>query len=220
MHLQKSFSTPLYFATWSEFDRQEIELIKNAERYLAASGKDAQKSQILPTERDASSFSISEQVANRATMKFESSPSFENQSPASRSLALWASEMLSAFITNLDASYASMRPKLTSCWVSLYAVGCHHRPHIHPLSDFSSVFCVSRQNLVSEEGLLDFHDPRGPVGMYFSSAPIFTSDTLSINLAPGSLVLFPSWLRHSVTPVLSQDARRITVSCNFDLSAD
>jgi uncharacterized protein (TIGR02466 family) len=112
-------------------------------------------------------------------------------------------------------------PQLYS-WTSVHAGGSEHPPHIHEDSMLSAVYYA---HVPPGAGPLVFEDPRG--------APVFASlrtafgNNTPLPLAPfhqtfrlhphtGDLVLFPSWLRHSVErSVLSDNENRISFSFNI-----
>ena len=99
------------------------------------------------------------------------------------------------YLTNLGAGDAVQAGGAVDCWSSVHGDGSWHPPHHHYVSTelVSGVFyaAVPRDNGASP-GAIVFSDPRGtmpPLGQTHSVAP-----------QEGMLVLFPSWLSHTVEP--------------------
>lgn len=91
--------------------------------------------------------------------------------------------------------------------------------HNHPLASWSAVYCVrAGETLPYESGILRFFDPRDGVNAYLDRGngrmrPPFELRPIEIQLMPGELVVFPSYLFHEVAPFYGQDWR-ITVATN------
>jgi uncharacterized protein (TIGR02466 family) len=110
--------------------------------------------------------------------------------------------------------------KLSQSWVSHKEPGQHHTMHSHPNSLISGVFYYG----VSEEytPAIKFHKTAGAVGqstiMPRTKADKRTSkfawSEFSVNFQPGLLVLFPSWLHHSV-PQNTTDKVRCSLAFNI-----
>lgn len=109
--------------------------------------------------------------------------------------------------------------KLSQSWVSHKQPGQHHTMHSHPNSLISGVFYYGE----SEENTpaIKFHKTSGAVGqstiMPRTKADKRTSkfawSEFSVNFEPGLLVLFPSWLHHSV-PQNTTDKVRCSLAFN------
>ncbi|KAF4671974.1 hypothetical protein FOL47_001061 [Perkinsus chesapeaki] len=96
-----------------------------------------------------------------------------------------------------------------SYWTAVHFANEYHSPHTHTGQDCVAVFYAK----VAEgpgNGKLVLMDPRGQV-------PPF-GRTVSIDVYPGQLVIFPSWLNHMVSPTTgSSDAgsqRRVMIAFN------
>lgn len=111
-----------------------------------------------------------------------------------------------------------------SCWANINRARGHNQPHVHPGSYWSACFYVDDGGIDGREdmgGAIEFVDPRGPVPVM--SAPHVkmaiancTTAGLAERIYPktGLLLLFPSWLTHSVTPYLGTGTR-ISVTANL-----
>ena len=88
--------------------------------------------------------------------------------------------------------------------------------HIHSNNYISAAYYVKAPE---KSGNIVFHDPR-PARVYrhpIAKSPNKLNATInSVKPEPGLLVLFPSYLEHSVNPNLS-DKKRIVISFNLSL---
>lgn len=110
--------------------------------------------------------------------------------------------------------------KLSQSWVSHKEPGQHHMMHSHPNSLISGVFYYG----VSEEytPAIKFHKTVGAVGQSTITPRTradkrtskFAWSEFSVNFQPGLLVLFPSWLHHSV-PQNTTDKVRCSLAFNI-----
>lgn len=107
------------------------------------------------------------------------------------------------------------RLKLDSLWVNLLKPGGHHGAHLHPHSVVSGTVYVA---VPEGAGGLKLEDPRLPMLM---AAPTRRDDAPegmrtfeTVRPAPGTLLLWESWLRHEVTGHQGK-GERISVSFNY-----
>jgi len=108
-----------------------------------------------------------------------------------------------------------VKPKLDSLWVNLLAPGGHHSAHLHPHSILSGTLYVE---VPQGGGAIRFEDPRLPMMM---AAPTRAPDApeplrpfVTVDPAPGTILLWESWLRHEVLPGTAR-AQRLSISFNF-----
>jgi len=103
--------------------------------------------------------------------------------------------------------------RITGCWANISAPGAGHKLHNHPNNYLSGVYYVQ-----ADEGAqhITFEDPRPQTNII--APPV--AETLEHNAAQihlgvheGLLVLFPSWLNHSVPPNASH-RERISIAVN------
>ncbi len=107
-------------------------------------------------------------------------------------------------------------------WFHITRNGGYFGVHNHPMHSWSGVYCVCQEgdDPESDSGRLSFISPYVTNTMYVDMASHnlrkpFTSGSISMRLAPGQLVLFPSWLLHEVTPFEPMvEGMRITVAFN------
>jgi uncharacterized protein (TIGR02466 family) len=104
--------------------------------------------------------------------------------------------------------------EITGCWVTVLAPGASHKPHSHPNNFLSGVYYVR-----TGEGAdtINFHDPRKQASIIRPPVTELTAqntDQVVVRVREGTLLLFPSYLEHSVDANGSADER---VSISFNL---
>ena len=108
-------------------------------------------------------------------------------------------------------------------WFHVSNKGAYFQSHTHPNHSWSMVYCVSpgdaEPQSPHEAGKLLFIDPRVTASMYLDPANINLKRATSFNgykitMKPGSMLIFPSFLQHSVEPY-NGEKQRITVAANF-----
>ena len=102
-----------------------------------------------------------------------------------------------------------------SAWANVNRAGSFNSSHVHPENHWSGVFYVKTTNFdedpVKRAGKLEFHDPRGAIRML--NNPSNQPDKVGINPIEGNIMLFPSWLYHSVN-TFTIDTVRISIAFN------
>lgn len=106
---------------------------------------------------------------------------------------------------------------ITGCWANINPAGGFHPPHIHPNNLISAAYYLK---IPREADAIVFHDPRPQAQLL---KPVSTRAVpemqaeIQIEAKPGRMVLFPSWLRHSVRPNYGNEER---VSISFNVMLD
>jgi hypothetical protein len=99
-------------------------------------------------------------------------------------------------------------------WISVKQPGQHHTMHTHPNSLISGVFYYGQED--PEIPAITFHKPVAGVNVSYLS-PVYQADrrkseyaweSFSVNYTPGLLLLFPSYVFHSVPVNKSKTARK------------
>lgn len=103
--------------------------------------------------------------------------------------------------------------EITGCWANLSPPGRSHRAHSHANNYLSGVYYVQT---APGADAITFHDPRPQIEQI--SPPIATrnaynSNTYHVDVRAGQLVMFPSWLSHSV-PENTSESLRVSISFN------
>jgi uncharacterized protein (TIGR02466 family) len=104
--------------------------------------------------------------------------------------------------------------EITGCWANLYAPGAAHRAHSHPNNFLSAVYYV---RIRAGADSINFHDPRSQAGVIRPPVTELTAantDQVVVRVKGGTLLVFPSYLYHSVDANASGETR---VSLSFNL---
>ncbi len=104
---------------------------------------------------------------------------------------------------------------MDSLWVNILKPGGTHTSHIHPHSVISGTYYVATPPGASA---LKLEDPRLPMMMAapgrMKEAPDDLQTFVYVTPAPGTVLLWESWLRHEV-PANGAKSDRISVSFNY-----
>ena len=119
-------------------------------------------------------------------------------------------------LTDMSWDLERQTVKIKSLWAIINEKDAWNQKHHHSNSDLSAAYYVAAHENCGD---IVFYDPRpAPVHNHpISKSPNNINATVnSIKPEPGMLVLFPSYLEHSVNPNLS-DKKRIVISFNLSL---
>ena len=103
---------------------------------------------------------------------------------------------------------------ITGCFACLNPPGAPHNPHTHPNNLLSGVYYVKTP---SGADSICFHDPRFQVDVIspnYKRLNEFNSIIQTVKVEAGTLVVFPSWLVHSV---VANRSNQLRVSIPFNL---
>jgi uncharacterized protein (TIGR02466 family) len=108
--------------------------------------------------------------------------------------------------------------EITGCWTTVLAKGARHNAHSHPNNFLSGVYYV---RIHPGADTINFHDPRSQT--YVIRPPIVeltaeNADQVVLKVINGTLLLFPSYLQHSVDVNMSAE-ERISISFNVMFSS-
>lgn len=130
-------------------------------------------------------------------------------------------ETLLAEVSRINMYHDDYSLKISSMWSIINPPRSYNTSHIHPGSIFSGVYYVQVPN---NAGDIEFTDPRTSQTMQDikystkGSRPQACWTKTVFKPTAGQILIFPSWLYHSVTPNLSDqagnDAERIIISFN------
>ena len=108
--------------------------------------------------------------------------------------------------------------EITGCWANVLAKGAAHKAHSHPNNFLSGVYYLRTH---PGTDTLNFHDPRNQTGIIRPPVVELTSentDQVVVSVKNGTLLIFPSYLQHSVDANMSGE-ERISISFNIMFSA-
>lgn len=180
---------------------------------------------ILDLESRGDLFRNTEAAVHQPTGLFESTFEFFARPEAQvQELRTFCWAALGELIRNLNTALAGGTDDLSissQTWFHVTRNGGHFGYHNHPMASWSGVYCVSHGNpdsTLSNNGSLVFPHPLNAANCFLDVANStlrwpYTQGNFVMNLQPGQLVLFPSWLGHYVSP-FSGSSPRITVAFN------
>jgi uncharacterized protein (TIGR02466 family) len=120
-----------------------------------------------------------------------------------------------AFAKSLHWDIRGGKPMCDSLWVNVLPEGGSHASHLHANSVISGTYYVT---VPAGSGPLLFEDPR--LAMLMAAPPQKASGPremrrqISESPAPGTVMMWESWLRHEV-PINRARGNRISVSFNY-----
>jgi len=115
-----------------------------------------------------------------------------------------------------NEEWLNSEPLLGNMWANINPPGAFNRPHIHPNSHFSGVYYIKAPK---NSGSLVCSEPRSGAHMVMPTRkegrpPKHLWREVHLEPITGRVIMFPSWLWHSVETNKSDDIR-ISVSFNF-----
>ena len=119
-------------------------------------------------------------------------------------------------INDMNWDISKQKANISAMWAIINIGGASNSRHHHGNSDISGAYYVRAPKNCGE---IVFYDPR-PAPVYFhpkSTTPnSLNAMQNAVNPVEGGLVIFPSYLDHSVNPNLSNE-ERIVISFNINL---
>lgn len=103
---------------------------------------------------------------------------------------------------------------ITDSWINFTCKGEFHHLHHHPNSFLSAVFYL---DTIPTDEIIFHHYRKDFLKIQTSEYNGFNSDCWMVNAEKNSLIVFPSYLQHSVNPI-SEDRKRISLSMNSFVS--
>jgi uncharacterized protein (TIGR02466 family) len=126
------------------------------------------------------------------------------------------SKNINTAMNDMNWDLTSQSIKITNMWSIINKEGAFNQKHHHSNSDISAAYYVSAYDGCGD---IVFYDPR-PARVYknpIAKIPNKLNATInSVRPENGLLVLFPSYLEHSVNPNLS-NKKRVVISFNISL---
>jgi uncharacterized protein (TIGR02466 family) len=108
--------------------------------------------------------------------------------------------------------------EITGCWATVLARGAMHKAHSHPNNLLSGVYYVRTHPGTDS---INFHDPRRQTSVIRPPVTELTAentDQVVVRVRNGTLLMFPSYLEHSVDANTSAE-ERISISFNIMFSS-
>jgi len=112
--------------------------------------------------------------------------------------------------------YFNKQLYLDNMWININEYKDSNKPHMHPKSVLSGVFYL---NVHNDTGTLKFYNPLSELIDYVLNDNLnkyMPENCCTWTVIPNRsmLLLFPSWLQHSVEPNLNKNIKRISISFN------
>ena len=131
----------------------------------------------------------------------------------------------SSSVSTTNGYHKNYRLKIGTMWSIVNPPGSSNRSHIHPGCLWSGVYYVQTPK---DAGNIEFTDPRTqnlmtpPRYLANTKRPKTCWSKVNFTPKPGKLIIFPSWLYHSVAPNLSKEkgsgGDRVIISFNLSQS--
>lgn len=195
-------------------------------RHPAPSSLNARLEQlILGLESQGDAYRNTDAAVHQPAGLFESTfEFFARPEPEVRELRMFCWAALGELIRDVNEALAGGTDDLaisSQTWFHVTRNGGHFGYHNHPMASWSGVYCVSNgepDETLTNNGSLIFPHPMNAANCFLDVANStlrwpFSQGNFVMNLQPGQLVLFPSWLGHYVSP-FSGRRPRITVAFN------
>ncbi len=119
-------------------------------------------------------------------------------------------------LQHLGVEYGSFL--ITGCWANILPKGSQpHRRHTHPNNYLSGVYYVQ---VPAGGDSIVFHDPKpqsNVISPRVAKPTAYNSRQATLPVQEGMMIMFPSWLDHSV-PAHEGDRDRVSVSFNIMFS--
>lgn len=193
------FATPLYEASLG--DPTLLAELADAVRALA--------------EDDRAGRAWSKAKGYRGYTSYASLNDLPHRDPRFADLARLLDKHVAAFAKACAFDLAGRKLKLDSLWVNVLKPGGAHSGHIHPHSVVSGTIYIDTP---PGAGAIRFEDPRLPLLMAApprsEDAPEPSQTFVTLAPAPGTILLWESWLRHEVLPSTAK-TDRLSISFNY-----
>ncbi len=115
-------------------------------------------------------------------------------------------------IDGVDTDLAGLR--ITQSWLNKTKPGECHLPHIHANSYLSGVLyvsCLPNDSIIlTNRSFGNFNNIELPIK---KNTP-WNTQQITINVTEGDLIIFPSWMGHSVNMNETKNRERISLACN------
>jgi len=126
------------------------------------------------------------------------------------------SSSLKEYLENVVSPKHKIGLYTTESWLNFTKKGERHHKHYHPNSFISGVFYFN----TAKKDMICFHKKsKNNFEIETDKFNLFNSNSWDLPVSSGQLVLFPSYLEHSV-PVLKENVTRISLSFNTFIIGD
>jgi len=144
------------------------------------------------------------------------SPDFDLKEIKTKNFIISVKDKINIALKDMNWNLENQVVKIPSLWAIINEKGALNQRHHHGNSDLSAAYYVKAPKNCGE---IVFYDPRpAPVFRHpeANGPNILNATVNSVKPEEGLLVLFPSYLEHSVNPNLSNN-QRIVISFNINI---
>jgi uncharacterized protein (TIGR02466 family) len=106
-------------------------------------------------------------------------------------------------------------------WANINRPGDYNMLHLHPNNHWSVVYYVATGRLDPDtpiNGRIELRDPR-PAATFARTPGFNTGQPMLIRPRPGTMLVFPAWIEHSVHPFYGE-GQRISIAINVAIEKD
>jgi uncharacterized protein (TIGR02466 family) len=139
--------------------------------------------------------------------------------PELKQLGTWINQAFGAVMSRELGTKAFQYRYAVNAWANVNENGDYNRSHSHPNNHWSGVYYVDTGEPDPEvvpNGAIEFIDPR-PAADVFEFPGAFLPATWTLQPESGTMLMFPSWLRHGVLPYFGKGPR-ISIAFNLCVS--
>ena len=103
--------------------------------------------------------------------------------------------------------------KIDNCWININSTNSYNKSHVHQQSIFSGVYYVKASN---NSGSIIFNNQsdRDFILQTFTNQNMYTASDINYDAVVGRVIIFPSWIQHSVS-LNQSDEDRISIAFNM-----
>lgn len=135
-----------------------------------------------------------------------------NASPEIKKLLLTVESLSTEWYTEFGVK-PQFAKKVDNCWININSTNSYNKPHVHQQSIFSGVYYVKAP---INSGHITFNNQsdRDFILQTFTNQTRYSVSDINYDAVEGRVVIFPSWVQHSVGLNQSNDDR-ISIAFNM-----
>lgn len=196
------FSTPLFCDVWEDYDAQAPTLLAAIDDYIARGNPE----------------STTNVGGYRSDERFLRSAGADDRL---RPLVSYLEASASRYVADWAGAHPEPRHAVhVDGWINVAEAGSYKKIHMHHDCDIAGAFYpdvgAGDVDELSDDGLVEFLDPRGAAPTRFHPAFNFMPPRMKVRPRRGMLLLFPNWLGHFVNPFHGA-GRRISIGLDITL---
>ena len=134
-----------------------------------------------------------------------------------KKLKLELEDVLKDYMEKIYSPTNNIKCYITQSWLNYTKLGQYHHIHHHPNSFLSGILYINADKNFDR---IYFHkDNYEQLKITTKNFNIYNSESWWLSIETGKILIFPSWVRHSVAPK-KEDDTRISLSFNTFLKGD